>query len=104
MAILPADLAEFARPERQQRRGAGVFERRVVSALGPVVARAGEEPASQLVLAAHIRAERLGVTNRLLPPAPEQLGPHQGALVERLLQRAIAEGGVHAKQPRRGFR
>ena len=101
-AVLPADLAELARPERETvriRRCPSARRRR--RAPTSRTAPPAKETPRQLILAAHIRPEGFRVTDRLLAAAPEQLRPQHKALVKRLLQRAIAERGVDAEQLRR---
>ena len=53
-------LAELARPEGQEHRGAAVALVRVGGALGPVPAKAGEPSTRELILAACVVAKRLG--------------------------------------------
>src|SRR5262245_66518481 len=74
--VLAADLAELAGPPGEQQGGALVLEARILRALGPVVARAGEPAARELVLrraepAEGVCGRRLGLA---LASAPDELG------------------------------
>src|SRR5204862_6660342 len=90
-AILAADLTELAGPVGQERRPAGVPERRIDTPLRPVIAAAGEPPPGELVFATRIHAECGRVGNRLLAIAPEQLGSADDAVVNRPPERPIPD-------------
>src|ERR1051325_1541448 len=55
-AVLPAHLAELARPERQRRRAALVAQRQIRRAVRSVVAPTDEPAARELVVARHVEA------------------------------------------------
>src|SRR5690606_26307191 len=84
--ILPAHLAELARPERQGERRPLVFEAGIEGPLAPVVPRAREPAAGELVVARDVHPEGRHRAVLLLAPAPEQLRPPQEAAIQRALQ------------------
>src|SRR5215210_6777490 len=96
-AVLPADLAEFTRPERHQGGGSLVFQGGVDCALAPVVASAREPAAAELIVTGHVHAERGVDAGLLLAAAPEQLGPAEKPTVERPLKRPVAKRRVHGE-------
>src|SRR6476619_951074 len=103
MPKLPAYLAELARPERQHARHAVVPQRAVHGTVRRVEAHAGEPPPGELVIRVRVVAERRLLApdgRRLIAVAPDQLGPAEEALVDRTLQRTVAERRVDAVQPR----
>src|SRR5438132_11589580 len=95
-AVLPAYLAELPRPVRENHRLTRVEERCVVGPIGPVVPRAGEPPARELVIAREIEAHRLLQAVELIAMAPNQLGPADERVVDRPLQRPPPERRVDA--------
>ena len=56
-AVLPAKLAELARPERQEKRSAFVGERRIERALRIIEPGASEPAAGELVFPADVPSE-----------------------------------------------
>src|SRR6185295_16109267 len=99
-AILRADLAELARPVGHDERAAGIGERRVGRAIGPIVARAGEPAATDLVVSRNIVAGRMLQPARLIAAAPYPLGPPDEGVVDRTLERFPAERHVQAVELR----
>src|SRR5438034_952982 len=100
-AVLRANLAELARPVREQERSGLVLERGVGRALRRVVAHAGEPTLRELILAAGIHAERVAVASLLPAAAPHQLGAPDETAVDRAPQRPIPERRIDAVDARR---
>src|SRR5205823_5663115 len=73
VAVLGANLAEFARPVCQDKRLLFVVRRRAEQPVGLIDANAGEPPPSQLVFSGSVITEHLAQTERLLPVVPHQL-------------------------------
>src|SRR5262245_25800614 len=88
-AVLPAYLAELARPERQQRGPALVAERWGKRTFRVVVPHAGEPPARELIVGRRIHAERGGRRVDLLAAAPDEFGARHQPTVNRASQRPV---------------
>ena len=99
-AVLRPHLTELARPVRQDDRTAGVGERRVGGAIGPVDPDAGEPAASELVVAGDVEAARSLEAVKLIPTDPDPLGSADERVVERSLQRLPPDLRVEAVQLR----
>src|SRR5712691_3897479 len=96
VAILRANLAEFAGPISQDSRLLRVIRRRTEQPVGLVDAYAGEPAPGQLVFPGNIIAEHLAQTERLLPMVPNQLCPAHERVVDRAPQRLPAYRRIHS--------
>src|SRR5262245_39586200 len=94
--VLPAHLAELARPERQEQRAAGVEQRRVVGVVGAIVAGAGQPPPGELVVAGDVHAGTALESVRLIAAAPDPFGAADKRAIDRALQRTPPHRGVDA--------
>src|SRR4051812_429892 len=103
-AILSANLAELARPVRDEKRAGLVLERCVECSPRIVVAQAREPPLTELIVTTHVRAERVGIPEWLTAAAPEELCPTNHAAVDRATQRPVSHRGVNANDACRSVR
>src|ERR1051326_2410965 len=85
-AILCANLAEFARPVRQNCRLSGVVQRRVGGAIRPVVAGAGEPSPRELIIRRSVVAFAFLPAIELIALAPDELASSDERVIDRALQ------------------
>src|SRR6266571_3872512 len=102
-AVLPADLAEFARPVGEQRREARVGQIGLLRAPGAVKPPAHGPAAREAVLSGGKETEcalRLKQAERreLIPLAPHQFAARQEGMVNGAAKRLPAKRCVHAVQ------
>src|SRR5438093_12397771 len=74
-AVLPAYLAELARPVGHEQRLPGIEQRCVVGTIGAVVAGTRKPAPSELIVAGHVVAHRLLQAVELVAAAPDHLRP-----------------------------
>src|SRR5205809_1444356 len=73
-AVLPAYLAELARPVGQHERLPGIEQRCILGTIGAVVAGTRKPAPSELIVARHVVAHRLLETVELIAATPDHLG------------------------------
>src|SRR5262245_7859742 len=98
--VLPAHLAELARPVRHDERSARVFRVRLRRAAGAIEPRAREPSPRELIVARHVEAVRGRTADRLFPAAAYPLTSTDERAVDRSLQRPPVERRVDAEQLR----
>src|SRR5713226_7582244 len=86
-AVLPAYLAELARPVGQEQRLPGIEQRSIVGAIRAVVAGTRKPAPSELIVAGHVVAHRLLQAIELVAAAPDPLGPADERMINGPLQR-----------------
>src|SRR5467141_2101085 len=95
-AVLPAYLAELARPVGQKQRLPGIEQRCIVGTIGAVVAGTCKPAPSELIIAGHVVAHRLLQAVELIAVAPDQLGPTDERVVNGPLQRFPPQSRVYS--------
>src|SRR5919204_4250902 len=83
--VLPADLAELARPVCEEQRAAPIEQRRVGRAVAAVVPRAHEPAPRELIVGRGVRARAALQAVLLIAAAPYPFGPADERVVDRAL-------------------
>src|SRR5208337_2130383 len=96
--ILSPNLAEFARPVRQDRRTALIRKVGLTRPIRPVVASAHEPPPVKLVFSRPVHTEGTLLERRLLALAPDELAASHERVVDGAPQRLPAHRGIHTVQ------
>src|ERR1019366_419730 len=96
--ILSPNLAEFARPVRQDRRTALIRKVGLTRPVRPVITSAHEPTPVKLVLSRRIHTKGTLLERRLLALAPDELAASHERVVNGAPQRLPAHGGIHAVQ------
>src|SRR5438874_9488311 len=96
--VLPANLAELARPVREDQRPARIEQRRVGRAVAAVVPRAHEPAPPELIIAGDVHAHAALKAVLLIAAAPYPFRPAHEGVIDRSLQRPPAERRVDAVQ------
>src|SRR5712692_4364007 len=99
-AVLPAYLAELARPVGQKQRLPGIEQRCIVGTIGAVVAGTRKPAPPELIVAGHVVAHRLLQAFELIAAAPNYLGPGDERVVNRPLQRLPSQDCVDPEKVR----
>src|SRR5437660_94681 len=94
--VLPANLAELARPVREDQRPARIEQRRVGGAVAAVVPGTHEPAPPELIIAGDVHAGAALQAVLLIAAAPYPLRPADEGVVDRSLQRPPAERRVDA--------
>src|SRR5437588_4916079 len=93
-AILASDLAELARPIRQNERLAAVEHGSVRCSIGSIVARSGKPSPRELIIARDVVPHCFLQTAELAAAAPNHFRPRDEGMVDRALQRPPSKRGV----------
>src|SRR5712692_8642071 len=93
-AVLPAYLAELARPVGQKQRLPGIEQRCIVGTIGAVVASSRKPAPSELIVAGHVVAHRVLSAVELIAAAPDHFGPTDERVVNGPLQRLPPQSRV----------